>query len=98
MVRLEEPVSHGGAVVMLDHRAAAHAGEGANSSLETAVTLAASISVHLLTADHQMRLTTHTGALLANGRDIEDDVLAALAVVEPDPVGSLTAARSPAPG
>ena len=30
-----------------------------------------------------MRLTTHTGAVLANGRDIEDDVLAALAVVEP---------------
>ena len=29
MVRLEEPVSHGGAVVMLDHRARAHAGEGA---------------------------------------------------------------------
>ena len=63
----------------------AHAGEGAGSSLETAVTLAASISLHLLTADHQMRLTTHTGAVLANGRDIEDDVLAALAVVEPDP-------------
>ena len=90
MVRLEEPVSHGEAVVMLDHRAVAHAGEGARSSLETAVTLAASISLHLLTDDHQMRLTTHTGALLASGRDIEDDVLAALAVVEPDPTGSST--------
>jgi len=91
MVRLEEPVSHGGAVVMLDHRAGAHAGEGAYSSLETAVTLAASISLHLLTADHQMRLTTHNGSVLASGRDIEDDVLAALAVVEADRTGSLAA-------
>jgi uncharacterized protein (DUF58 family) len=92
MVRLEEPVSHGGAVVMLDHRASAHAGEGVRSSLETAVTLAASISTHLLSAEHQMRLTTHTGAVLANGRDIEDDVLAALAVVEADPTGTVNAA------
>lgn len=92
MVRLEEPVSHGGAVVMLDHRAAVHAGEGVRSSLETAVTLAASISTHLLSAEHQMRLTTHTGRVLANGRDIEDDVLAALAVLEPDPAGSLSGA------
>jgi len=92
MVRLEEPVSHGEAVVMLDHRASAHTGEGAGSSLETAVTLAASISLHLLTDDHQMRLTTHTGALLASGRDISDDVLAALAVVETDPIGTLNAA------
>lgn len=84
MVRLQEPVSHGGAVVMLDHRATAHAGAGATSSLETAVSLAASISVHLLAAEHQMRLTTHSGAVLAAGRDIEDDLLAALAVVEPD--------------
>jgi uncharacterized protein (DUF58 family) len=90
MVRLEEPVSHGGAVVMLDHRAAAHAGEGMGSSLETAVSLAASISLHLLADEHQMRLTTHTGAVLANGRDIEDDVLASLAVLEPDRRGSLS--------
>ncbi len=92
MVRLEEPVSHGGAVVMLDHRAAAHAGQGARSSLETAVSLAASISLHLLAAEHQMRLTTHTGSVLANGRDIEDDVLASLAVLEPDRLGALSPA------
>jgi len=91
MVRLDEPVSHGGAIVMLDHRARFHAGTGANSSLETAVTLAASISLHLLTAEHQMRLTTHTGAVLANGRDISDDLLAALAVIEPDRTGQLSA-------
>src|SRR5664279_1825411 len=84
MVRLEEPVSHGGATVMLDHRATAHRGEGIDSSLETAVTLGASISLHLLEADHQIRLTTHSGVVLASGRDITDDVLAALAVIEPD--------------
>lgn len=84
MVRLNEPVSHGGAVIMLDHRAVAHAGAGVTSSLETAVSLAASISVHLLAAEHQIRLTTHSGTVLAAGRDIEDDVLAALAVLETD--------------
>ena len=89
MVRLEEPVSHGGATVMLDHRATAHRGEGTGSSLETAVTLTASISLHLLEADHQIRVTTHTGAVLASGRDITDDVLAALAVIEPDPATTM---------
>jgi len=84
MVRVEEPVSHGGATVMLDHRAVAHRGEGSTASLETAVTLAASVSLHLLEADHQIRLTTHSGVVLASGRDITDDVLAALAVIEPD--------------
>ena len=84
MVRLDEPVSHGEAIVMLDHRAAAHRGAGVGSSLETAVTLAASISEHLLAADHQIRLTTHDGSVLCRGRDITDDVLAQLAVVEPD--------------
>ncbi len=96
MVRLEEPVSHGGAVVLLDNRAPAHRGIGADSSLETAVTLAASISLHLLATDHEVRLTAHTGEVIAHGHDISDDVLAGLAVLDPDddpsvqipPVGS----------
>lgn len=92
LVRLQEPVSHGGATVMLDHRAAAHRGEGNDSSLEPAVTLAASIALHLLQDDHQVRLSSHSGAVLASGRDIADDVLAALAVVEPDPAPSLSPA------
>ena len=84
MVRLEEPVSHGSATVVLDHRAIAHRGEGASSSLETAVVLAASISLHLLDSDHQVRLMSHRGAVIAQGHDISDDVLAGLAVVQPD--------------
>ena len=84
MVRLEEPVSHGGATIVLDHRAAAHRGAGAASSLETAVVLAASISLHLLDSDHQVKLVSHRGTVIAEGHDISDDVLAGLAVLEPD--------------
>jgi len=84
MVRLEEPVSHGGATVVLDHRARAHRGVGAGSSLETAVVLAASVSLHLLDSDHQLKLISHRNAVIAQGHDISDDVLAGLAVLEPD--------------
>ncbi len=84
MVRLEEPVSHGGATIVLDHRAGAHRGAGAESSLETAVVLAASISLHLLDSDHQVKLMSHRGDVIAEGHDISDDVLAGLAVLEPD--------------
>jgi len=90
MVRLDEPVSHGGAAVLLDHRAEGHRGVGAASSLETAVTLAASISLHLLASDHEVRLLSHSGQVIAQGHDIADDVLAGLAVVEPDDENQLT--------
>jgi uncharacterized protein (DUF58 family) len=89
MVRLEEPVSHGGATLVLDHRAIAHRGIGAASSLETAVVLAASISLHLLDSDHQVKLVSHRGSVIAEGHDISDDVLAGLAVLEPDPTPTL---------
>jgi uncharacterized protein (DUF58 family) len=89
MVRIEEPVSHGGTTVLLDHRAAAHRGIGASSSLEVAVTLAASVSLHLLDGDYQLRLIGHTGAVIAAGNDIADDVLAGLADVDADVVGEL---------
>lgn len=84
VVRTDEPVSHGGATVLLDHRQVAHRGVGAGSSLETAVVLAASVTLHLLGADHQVRLTTHRAEVLAQGHDIADEVLAQLAVLEPD--------------
>ena len=95
VVRLEEPVSHGGAAVLLDHRAVAHRGAGPASSLEPAVTLAASITLHLLAADQQVRLLSHTGAVVAQGHDIADDVLAGLAVLETDPDPTF---RRPSPG
>ena len=89
MVRLEEPVSHGGTTVVLDHRAGAHRGIGPAASLETAVTLAASVSLHLLSGDYQVRLVGHTGTVIASGNDIADDVLAGLADVEADVIGGL---------
>jgi len=84
MVRLEEPVSHGGATIVLDHRSVAHRGSGPSSSLETAVVLAASVSLHLLDSDHQVKLISHRGDVIAAGHDISDDVLAGLAVLELD--------------
>ena len=85
MVRLTEPVSHGGATVLLDHRARAHAGVGADSSLEVAISLAASVALHLLGEDHHVKLVSHTGLQLAGGHDIADDVLAGLAMLTGDP-------------
>ena len=85
MVRLTEPVSHGGATVLLDHRSGAHSGSGADSSLEIAVSLAASVTLHLLGDDHHVRLIAQNGRQLAGGHDIADDVLASLALVEGDP-------------
>ncbi|WP_051266893.1 DUF58 domain-containing protein [Nakamurella lactea] len=84
MVRLEEPVSHGGAVVLLDNRQTAHRGAGVTSSFETAVTMAASVSLHLVNTDHEVKLTSHNSDVIAHGHDISDDVLAGLAVIELD--------------
>lgn len=88
VVRLEEPVSHGGAALLLDHRVGTHPGEGPSGSLELAVTLAASIGLHLVEQDTELTLTDHTGTVLLTGHDIVDDLLTHLAEVEPDPVGA----------
>lgn len=84
MVRLTEPVSHGGATILLDHRLRAHNGSGVDASLEVAVSMAASVALHLLGDDHHVRLVSHTAKLLAGGHDIADDVLASLAMVTTD--------------
>ena len=90
MVRLTEPVSHGGATIVLDHRARAHAGRRPDASLEVAVSLAASTALHLLSADQHIRLVSHTGRELAGGHDIADDVLAGLAVRRAGPTRTPT--------
>ncbi len=48
MVRLEERPWRGGTTVLLDRRDAAHRGHGPAASLEFAISLAASIGVHLI--------------------------------------------------
>jgi uncharacterized protein (DUF58 family) len=88
MVRLEERPWRGGTTVLLDRRDAAHRGHGASSSLEFAVSLAASICVHLIDTLHRQHgdpvtLVTEDGAELtgpgaAGGRDTLLDALAAL--------------------
>lgn len=98
VVRTREPVSHGGACVLVDHRAGTHRGSGLDSSLETAVTLAASVSVHLLAQDYQITLLGHTGAVIAAGNDVIDDVLVGLAVLEPDADGRMLTDIPPTTG
>ncbi|HEX6402042.1 MAG TPA: DUF58 domain-containing protein [Pseudonocardiaceae bacterium] len=69
MVRVEEWAQRGGITVLLDHRAAAHRGAGPTSSLEYAVSLAASVYVHLRQRGMRLRLVTVDGAVLAGAGD-----------------------------
>ncbi|HYH32781.1 MAG TPA: DUF58 domain-containing protein [Pseudonocardia sp.] len=83
MVRLEERPWRGGMTLLLDRRDAAHRGRGAESSLEFAVSLAASACVHLLARGEPLSLITEDGTALippgtAAGRDPLLDALAAL--------------------
>jgi uncharacterized protein (DUF58 family) len=83
MVRLEERPWRGGMTLLLDRRDAAHRGRGADSSLEFAVSLAASIGVHLLERGEPCTLVTEDGTPLvpagtSGGRDPMLDALAAL--------------------
>ncbi len=62
MVRSDEHPGHPDAVLLLDDRAGAHRGPGPASSLEHAVSTAASAAVHLHRRGHRVRLL-HAGAL-----------------------------------
>lgn len=89
MVRREEQPWQSRATVLLDNRASAHRGHGAGSSLEAAVTAAASVAAHLATRGFVVRLVTadgppsgdawHDRATPADA----DRLLEELAVVEP---------------
>lgn len=61
MVRREEQDWQSRATVFLDNRAGAHRGQGAASSLEAAVIVAASVAVHLGRRGYTVRLVTATG-------------------------------------
>jgi len=61
MVRREEQPWQTRATVFLDNRAGAHRGEGAASSLETAVVVAASVAAHLTSRGYTVRLVTAAG-------------------------------------
>ena len=91
MVRREEQPWQSRATVFLDNRAGAHRGRGVASSLETAVSAAASIAVHLTQRGFTVRLVTAAGEDPAHSwhyRQAElntGPLLEALAVVEPLP-------------
>jgi uncharacterized protein (DUF58 family) len=83
MVRLEERPWRGGVTVLLDRRATAHRGHGPGASLEWAVTLVASVGVHLLDRGEPVTLVTEDGARLtgpgvSGGREAVLDALATL--------------------
>ncbi|GAA4872081.1 DUF58 domain-containing protein [Pseudonocardia benzenivorans] len=65
MVRLEERPWRGEITVLLDRRDGAHRGDGPSSSLEYAVSMAASIALHLVRAGEPVTVVTEDGAALA---------------------------------
>ena len=83
MVRLEERPWRGGMSVLLDRRDVAHRGRGADSSLEFAVSLTASICTHLLARGEPLELLTEDGVVVSgpgtgSGPEPLLDALAAL--------------------
>ncbi|MDN5920577.1 MAG: DUF58 domain-containing protein, partial [Pseudonocardia sp.] len=108
MVRLDERPDPTGVTVLLDRRDDAHRGHGAASSLEYAVSLAASICVYLLGRRESVELITEDGAALApapTGSSGAEDRIAryldALAVLRPSAGGELAgtaSGRSPGSG
>jgi uncharacterized protein (DUF58 family) len=89
MVRREEQPWQSRATIALDTRAAAHRGDGVASSIEWAISAAASVGVHLTRHGYSLRLLTDTGTsvsgatpdLLSTTGDVEGLLLDALAVV-----------------
>lgn len=67
MVRREEHPRQCRAAVLLDGRSAAHRGAGGGSSFESAVSVAASIGVHLAAGGFALRLLDDAGAELTAG-------------------------------
>ncbi len=82
MVRREEQHWRNQVLLLLDTRRGAHAGSGATSSFEFAVSAAASVGVHLAREGLDGQLITDTGALSAPGI-FEDVLLNSLAVIKP---------------
>jgi uncharacterized protein (DUF58 family) len=97
MVRREEQQWRNHAVLLLDTRRMAHAGDGAASSFEFAVSAAASIGVHLAAHGFDGQLVTDAGPVTGPG-SFEDVLLDTLAVVKPsaarDLMSGFTAATS----
>ena len=102
MVRVEERPWRGGTTVLLDHRAAAHRGTGANSSLEWAVSFAASVCLHLHRYGQRIKLVTESGGLIVrdtgDGTHNDTAVLDALAALQATPTTNMDSPNDPGGG
>jgi uncharacterized protein (DUF58 family) len=94
-VRREEQPWQSRGAVLLDTRMIAHRGDGPASSLEWAISAAASISIHLARSGFELRLVTDSGSQLSSAglgeASFDASLLDALAVVTPSGGRSLHA-------
>ena len=67
MVRREEQPWQSRCTLFIDNRARVHRGQGPHSSIERAITAAASIAVHLTAQGFQVRLVSATGEEIEHG-------------------------------
>jgi uncharacterized protein (DUF58 family) len=88
MVRREEQRWRNKATVFLDSRSRVHAGSGAASSFEMAVSAAASLGVHVANEGLTGQFITE-GDVIRGGPFFEDRLLDSLAVLRPSSAGSL---------
>ena len=91
MVRREEQRWRNKATVFLDSRSRVHAGSGASSSFEMAVSAAASLGVHVAAEGLTGQFITE-GDVIRGGPFFEDRLLDSLAVLRPSSAGNLTQA------
>lgn len=103
MVRREEQPWQSRATVLLDSRAAGHAGDGPSSSFEWGVSAAASIGLHLVGRGFALSLLTEREKGQPDsvgtdtdmvGADLQGVLLDRLAVIEPSTSSSLPVART----
>ena len=90
MVRREEQPWESTGTLLLDARFSAHRGAGPASSLEWAISAAASITIHLLRAGFDLHLVTDSGLdHLISAKDGENLALGLLAEMEPSRIQGL---------
>ncbi|MGO4256311.1 DUF58 domain-containing protein [Marmoricola sp. RAF53] len=82
MVRREEQPWQSRCTLLIDNRERAHRGHGPDSSLERAVTVTASIAVHLASQGFQVRLVSALGDETEHGWHDDDVPLGARPVLE----------------
>jgi uncharacterized protein (DUF58 family) len=102
MVRVEERPWRGGTTVLLDHRESAHKGSGPTASLEWAVSMAASVCLHLHRHGHRIRLVTENGRSITpesgDGVHSEHLVLDSLAALQTTHQRDIAIAGDPGQG